>query len=94
MFSFTATMGRWASSSRRRLTLRRDSELLSLIAGVEMAYWYTSADEVNGDVLRVWDGVRREFITYAFRLAGRVDASAGAPPDIFSKCRCATFLDL
>lgn len=46
-------------------------ELLSMTAGVEMGCWFTSADQVNGDVLLVWDGVRRELITFSLQPAER-----------------------
>ena len=88
MFSYTATVGKRASSSRLRLTLRRDRELLSMTAGIEMGCWFTSSDEGTGEVLRVWDGVRRELITYTLRASERVDASARMPADASTKRRC------
>ena len=54
-----------------------------MTAAVEMGCWFTCADPVNEEVLRVWDGVRRELITYALQPAERAPAHA-KPPAVFS----------
>lgn len=71
-------MGSRATSARRRFSLRRERELLSMTAGVEVGSWFMTRDQTHEETeaLRVWDGVRRELITYALQPAEQPAARA------------------